>query len=135
MKELLKSTKEDHKDRKSLEQAKDKIDAIVSTVNERTKQVEVMMKTMEAIQKIKGGRDLHSPTRKFISDAPVVVRFSSEAEHMHKYHIFLFNDLIAFTKPPKLLSREKYYLQSTVEHSNIFVADIEDQEGKFFMRK
>lgn len=52
LRELLKATEQSHTDFTKLERARDKIDAIVAQVNERTKHLEQMMQTIDAIRKI-----------------------------------------------------------------------------------
>eukprot|EP00158_Paraphelidium_tribonemae_P002923 Partr_v1_DN25782_c0_g1_i1_m74648 putative guanine nucleotide exchange factor len=129
LREILKKTPAEHPDYKGLEMAKAKIDEIVATVNERTKQVEVMMKTLDALSRIKGGRKLHSPTTKFLHEGAAMLRFSADIDvNMHKFQLFLFNDILAMTKPSKLLSRDKFALHSSADPESIGVTDIPDEE-------
>ena len=130
LKELLKATEQDHKDRKLLEVASSKIDDIVKTVNERTRQAEGVIKTLECIVKITGytpkthaaytgssaGIGLHdldessdqvvNPSSKWVHEGSL--RVVHEKEDIGRRYVFLFTDLIIVTKQRAFGGKEKY---------------------------
>jgi hypothetical protein len=70
---LIKSTPVTHRDWAALDKARQKIEEIVKTVNERTRKLEDMSRTLAIYQKIKHGNDLITPTRYFIHDGAAIV--------------------------------------------------------------
>ncbi|KAI3630459.1 hypothetical protein MIR68_011894 [Amoeboaphelidium protococcarum] len=127
LRELQKATPDDHKDKSRLEKASAKIDDIVAVVNERTKHLESMMLTIEAIKKIKGGAELMNPTRKILAESWCQVKTSNMEngiDQTRKCQVFLFNDLLVFTKPPSMISRDKNVVLSSFSTDHLTWLDV-----------
>lgn len=121
---MLKSTPSTHKDWPALDKARQKIEEIVKTVNERTRKIEDMSRTLEICHKIKHGNDLITPTRLFINDGPAIVS-------SRKCHLFLFNDMLLLCKQsPSLLTGEKYSpYQQIIFETGVHLLDIPESEA------
>ncbi|KAI3648098.1 hypothetical protein MP228_005952 [Amoeboaphelidium protococcarum] len=132
LRELQKATPDDHKDKSRLEKASAKIDDIVSVVNERTKHLESMMLTIEAIKKIKGGAELMNPTRKILAESWCQVKTSNMEngiDQTRKCQVFLFNDLLVFTKPPSMISRDKNVVLSSFSTDHLTWLDVVGEDA------
>ena len=127
LRELLKYTPAGHQDHASLQKANEKIQTIVTVINERSKHVETLVRTMEIIQKLTNGRKFHVPTRHFLKEYAVKVRFSDEKNSM-RYVLILFNDIMLFCTVPKLLSGDKYKVSFGIKLTGLFVNDCKFNE-------
>ena len=49
---------------------------------------------------------------------------SGGAGEFKKVHLFLFNDLLVITRPPSLMSRDKYQLIVSLDVTNMSMSDV-----------
>jgi len=97
LRELIKQTDSSHPDYEKLKESFEKVEDIVTTINEKKRESEMSQKMYELSQNLSGAESLKliTPTRRFISEG--------ELNHLTKGKIvpgyyFLFNDLFLYTK-------------------------------------
>jgi RhoGEF domain/SOS1/NGEF-like PH domain len=92
---LLKHTSESHVDFVPLQRAREKVNAVVSVVNEKKRTFESQQKTLEVQAMVPGVRGLIQPDRLYVRDGPVICSLSKRDKT--PCHVFLFNDLVLVT--------------------------------------
>jgi hypothetical protein len=133
---LIRYSPPESEDCQKLKATLEKIEAVVSVINNRNKDIEAMRKIME-IQNLFAGQkevSLPSPTRKLLMNE--VVKETKNAQ-LKEAHYYLFNDLLLRAKPKKLGDGlicktqipVEFLLVKEVEESRIFTHYITDIFG------
>ena len=133
LKDLLRNTTAEHPDYTNIQQALGKIEEVVTYVNERKRLAENLQKILDVQESILSDEDLNlvEPSRRFCREGAVNLILKGKP---HERKIYLFNDLILFTRPKKsIIGTVKDYFVAKFLLKDIRFIDIADTDGLFFI--
>ena len=98
--ELIKYTPPTHPDYRDLEQARAKIEEVVSCINEGKRKSEEQRKILSIFDSIEGEweEELLQPTRGFVTEIAGIQGTDLRTNNRHEYTLFIFTDLIVVAK-------------------------------------
>lgn len=97
LRELIRYTPEEHPDFQPLQNAFEKINAVVANINEGQRQAEGLQRIIDLQKLIDGVDSLVAPGRNFKKEGELSYYKSSKSKHAEKRHVFFFSDLILVT--------------------------------------
>lgn len=130
LKELLRYTPENHPDFPALNEAILKIKGIVDQINERTRQVESVLKLKAIAKNLVFGKDEKWKDFNLVQMNRVLVRegkarVSSPNKAKYDAVLFLFSDIILITAPTK---KGTYQVKQEVQVMTASITDLHDSE-------
>ncbi|KAJ3333516.1 hypothetical protein HDU76_007282 [Blyttiomyces sp. JEL0837] len=128
LKEIIKSTDEDHKDYAVLKEALDSIQAIITQVNDGARAADGVRKIVDIQSNFVDKMNIVTPTRYLVREDNMTIMIG-DAKKTRR--IFLFNDLIIIARKDW---RDKYHLieQASLRHCRVCDVAEEGDQGAFF---
>jgi len=117
--EIIKQTEPTHADYHDLQEALERINMVVTVVNEATRNAEMVDKMLQIQSKLSEKVQLVTPARKLIRDETVTLIKDGKRKEKRRY--LLFNDLLVITKPAKM-SGDKLVLVRIMPLDEISIA-------------
>jgi len=127
--ELVKATWKSHADYNNLVQAQQKVQEVAITLENQSADASSIARVMElsSVFSRKDNFKLLVPHRRYIDDTMCTATFPENSNNPIQLGIFLFNDLIIWTKAKK----EKYTVKKIIDLTTATVNPSSGEDGKF----